>query len=368
MNSTIPALTALALSLVPAVLQAASSDPASWDTKAAAAYLDQRADWWMGWPQSVRDHDTFCVSCHTAVPYALSRPALRAALGEQSPSATERKLLANVTKRVRLWNELEPFYSDKDRGAPKTAESRGTEAVLNALILANYDAHQGKLTDDAHLALDNMWALQLQAGDAKGAWTWLNFHNQPWEADDSQFWGATLGAIAAGTAPGDYRSTPAVQSRLNLLSEYFQRALPGQSPINRVFLLWASAKVPGLLKPDQKKSIIDELLSKQQTDGGWSTASIVIGTWKRRDDTPLDTRSDGYGTGLVAFVLQEAGVSRTQPALKNALSWLTHNQDKTAGMWMAYSLNKQRDPASDVGRFMVDAATAYSVLALSDAK
>jgi squalene-hopene/tetraprenyl-beta-curcumene cyclase len=368
MKTTISACAAFALSFFPALSQAASNEAGSWDSKAAATYLDQRADWWMGWSQSVRDHDTHCVSCHTALPYALGRPALRAALGEQAPSATERKLLDNVTKRVRIWSQLEPFYSDEQRGAPKTAESRGTEAVLNALILASYDAHQGKLGDDARLALDNMWALQLQTGEGKGAWNWLNFHNQPWEADDSQFWGATLGAIAAGAAPADYRSMPEIQSHIKLLSAYLQQGLPTQSPINRVFLLWASAKVPGILKPEQQKSIIDDVLSKQQADGGWSTASLVIGTWKRRDDTPLDTRSDGYGTGLVAYVLQEAGVARTQPALKNALSWLTHNQDKAAGLWLAYSLNKQRDPASDVGRFMIDAATAYSVLALSDGK
>jgi len=89
-----------------------------------------------------------------------------------------------------------------------------------------------------------------------------------------------------------------------MLSEYFQQALPGQSPINRVFLLWASAKVPGILKPEQQKAIIDDVLSKQQADGGWSTASIVMSTWKLRDNTPLDTRSDGYGTGLVTFVLE----------------------------------------------------------------
>ena len=363
MKRTIFAFAALVLGL-----QGASNDPGSWDSKAAAAYLDQRADWWMGWSQSVRDHDTHCVSCHTALPYALGRPALRAALGEQSPSATERKLVANVARRVRLWSEVEPFYSDEARGAPKTAESRGTEAVLNALILANYDAPQGKLSDDTRTALDNMWALQLETGEAKGAWTWLNFHNQPWEADDSQFWGATLGAIAAGTAPADYRSMPDVRSHLKLLSEYLQKGMLGQSPINRVFLLWASVKVPGILKPEQQKSIIDDVLSKQQPDGGWSTSSLVIGTWKRRDNTPLEAGSDGYGTGLVAFVLQEAGVPRAQPAMKNALSWLTRNQDKAAGMWLAYSLNKQRDPASDVGRFMIDAATAYSALALSDAK
>src|SRR6266567_3269663 len=121
-----------------AILPAADSGSASW-SKAAAAYLDGRAAWWMTWPQSARDHDTFCVSCHTALPYAIGRPALRAALGEQGPSPNERKLLDNVTKRVRLWKEVEPFYPDATRGAPKTAESRGTESILNALILASYD-------------------------------------------------------------------------------------------------------------------------------------------------------------------------------------------------------------------------------------
>jgi|ERR1700722_4530844 squalene-hopene/tetraprenyl-beta-curcumene cyclase len=364
MKTTISTIAALALCFFAVALQAANNDAGSWDSKAAAAYLDQRANWWMGWDQSVRDHDTHCVSCHTALPYALARPALRATLGEQSPSATEQKLLANVTKRVRLWNELEPFYSDEKRGAPKTAESRGTEAVLNALILSNYAAHAGKLDDDTRLALDNMWALQLKTGEGKGAWNWLNFHNQPWEAEDSQFWGATLGAIAIGTAPG-YRSNPEIQSNLKLLSEYFQQGLPSQSLINRIFLLWASAKVPGILKPEQQKSIIDEVLSKQQPDGGWNTSSLVMANWKRRDGTPLDAASDGYGTGLATYSLEVAGVPRSQPGLKSALSWLTHNQDKAAGLWLAYSLNKQRDPASDIGRFMIDAATSYSVLALS---
>src|SRR5690242_12777938 len=132
----------------------------SWDQKAAAAYLDRRQEWWMAWPKSQRDHDTFCVSCHTAVPYALSRQALHSALAEQTPSSSERKLLDSVTKRVRLWKEVAPFYSDADRGAYKTVESRGTESVLNALILATRDAQTGLLSSDAHKAFDNMWPEQ----------------------------------------------------------------------------------------------------------------------------------------------------------------------------------------------------------------
>jgi len=48
-----------------------------WDPKAAASYLDGRANWWVAWPSAARDHETFCISCHTGMPYAIARPADR---------------------------------------------------------------------------------------------------------------------------------------------------------------------------------------------------------------------------------------------------------------------------------------------------
>src|SRR6266571_2167407 len=114
--------------------------------------------------------------------YARARPALRAELGEADLPAPERKLLDNVVKRVRLWKEVEPFYPDQSRGLPKTSESRGTEAILNSLVLASHDAATGTLTEDTRQAFNNLWALQFRAGDQAGAWAWLNFHYEPWES------------------------------------------------------------------------------------------------------------------------------------------------------------------------------------------
>jgi squalene-hopene/tetraprenyl-beta-curcumene cyclase len=335
----------------------------SWDPRAAASYLDSRQSWWMTFPNAARDHETSCVSCHTTLPYALARPALRASTRETALSVTERKLLDNVTKRVRLWQEVEPYYPDQTRGLPKTSESRGTEAILNALILATYDARAGGLTDESRQAFSNLWALQFKTGDLAGAWAWLNFHLEPWESSGGSYFGAALAAIAVGTAPGEYASSSDIQDRLKPLREYLRRGVETEYPFNRLMTLWASTKLSSLLTPDQRRAIIDSVLRLQHDDGGWTMSSL--GPWKRTDGTPQETNSDGYATGLIAFVLQQAGVASTEPAIRNAILWLVRHQNRTSGMWTASSLNKQRDPETDIGRFMSDAATAYAVLALT---
>jgi squalene-hopene/tetraprenyl-beta-curcumene cyclase len=344
----------------------AEADPATaWNRKAAAAYLDQRSAWWTSWPNAQRDHGTFCISCHTALPYALARPALRQSLGETGASAGEQALLANVTKRVTMWREVEPFYPDQTRGVPKTSESRATEAILNAVILARRDAPTGSLSDEGRRALDNMWALQMKTGEQTGAWTWLQFHNEPWEGDSSPFHGATLAAIAVHSAPGGYAAGAENRDRVKALHDYLRKGNEKQALLSRAMLLWASTLSPAVLERDQQQGIVDALLRAQQDDGGWSTASM--GSWKRADGSPLDMRSDGYATGLVTLALESLSDARTQPPVRRGLAWLVAHQDAANGTWFAASLNKQRDPASDAGKFMSDAATAYAVLALTKA-
>ena len=86
-------------------------------------------------------------------------------------------------------------------------------------------------------------------------------------------------------------------------------------------------------------------------------------------EPPQEAQSDGYATGLITFALQQAGMSRENAQLKRGLAWLTGNQNKARGFWLAYSLNKNEEHhiSPDTALFMNDAATAYAVLALSDA-
>jgi len=366
MAAVVTGVACLSASLVGLRAQGGHESVPSWNSHAAAAYLDARADWWVHWPTAARDHDTTCVSCHTAVPYALARTALHATLGERDQSAPERTIFTNVVTRVKLWKDVEPFYPDQLRGLPKSSESRGTEAVLNALLLARRDMAAGILSDEARQSLNNLWPLQFKAGDMKGAWAWLNFHNEPWEANDSGYYGNTLAALAIGSAPGGYASTPDLQEPIAALRAFLQKRADAETLFNRLNLLWASSKLPGVLTPAQRQAVIDAALAQQQSDGGWTMSTLS--SWKRQDESAPDASSDGYATGLATLALRAAGVPRTDPHVSRGLAWLASHQDAATGKWSASSLNKKRDPASDAAKFMSDAATAYAVLALTDAR
>jgi squalene-hopene/tetraprenyl-beta-curcumene cyclase len=311
------------------------------------------------------------------MPYALARPALYASLGEHGMSPNEENLINDVTKRVRLWKETLPYYSEQGYDA-KTPESRGTESVLNALILANHDAQQGTLRADTLAAFNILWSQQQREGAQRGSWLWLQFDQEPWEAHDSGYYGAALAALAVGIAPDNYASNFEIQSQLALLRDYLKRESGSQSTINRVFLLWASTKLPGLLTSEEQQAFANDAISKQQPDGGWRLATITwswsnwtarsfVKMWVREHGTPLRGPSDGVATGLITLVLQEAGVKSNNPQLQKGLAWLRFHQT-TEGSWPASSVNKQKHVSSNTGRFMSDAGTAFSVMSLTEAE
>ena len=370
MNPVLIALIVAAF-MTPAAFGAeADAFNSSWNAAAAAGYLDARATWWQKWPASQRDHQTVCVSCHTMLPYMLSRSTLRTALHETSPAAPQTAMYQSIRKRVSLWPEVQPYYLDTKSGPGKSRESRATEAVLNAMVLANmvlanHDAEKQRLDPLTSDAFNAAWSLQLRTGENAGAWDWQIFHLSPWEANESQYQGATFMALAVGWAPAAYRRDRAIQPNLKLLRDYLKREYASQPLLNRVVLLWASARLPGLLSQRQKAMLAGQIVSRQQADGGWSLSSL--GSWTRSDHTAQETASDGYATGLITLTLEQAHPARHRHAWEQGRVWLEQHQNKAAGSWRAYSLNKNRDLSSDAGRFMTDAATGYAVLALQAA-
>src|SRR5262249_48273225 len=311
---------------------------------------------------------TSCVCCHTCVPYALARGALRHALGDQSANATEKKLIDQTKLRVTLWNNL----SDKSialmdsSSAEKRKQSIGTEAVLNAVILAADDRYAGRSTpSDATIhAFENLWKEQLLDGEDKGAWAWFDFKLEPWESQKGTYFGAAIAALAVKMAPGYInggKEEDGLTNKLQMLRDYLRYRFDDQNLYNQAWGLWASTALGGVLTPDQEKGVIAQLLAKQRSDGGWSLSSL--GDFARKDGTAEDQSSDGYATGLLLQILQAANLPESSQQLPNGLTWLRSNQQPT-GEWRCSSLNKQRNPSTHTGKFMSDAATAYAVLAL----
>lgn len=308
-----------------------------WNQRLAANYLDSRQKEWFAWPRA-KVGNSACVSCHTGLPYLLARPALRRALGESQPTPYEVRLVEGVKAQ---------------------AEGR---TILSALVFALRDADNKILSVEAEGAFDRLWSSQIREGKNRGAWEWPDFQRDPWATADSPFYGAALAALAVGTAPAAYQQRSEIREPVNALAEYLQREQAAQPLHNRLALLWAASKLSVVLPMPSRQLIIDEVLRKQQPDGGWTIESL--GPWKPRVEAPPSEGSSSYATAYVAFILQQAGLGPSQEGLVRALEWLRRHQDHEFGFWAAISLNKRYEPDSMPIRFMQDAATAFAALAL----
>lgn len=302
-----------------------------WDAAGAAAYLDARMDAWFANGTKLRtgDTQTACVSCHAGLAYALARPVLRRVLGATALPPQEAKLIDDTTRRVETYGTHQVLYDFNER---RQTESRGTEAVLNALILSSEDAARKVSQPSAttEKALARLWEVQRP----DGRWDWLEFGLEPWETTDAEYHGATFAALAVGTAPG-HRTGAAATAGIERLRRYLSTNYPAQHLYNRTWALLSSTRLEGIVTGEQREELIGDLLRAQREDGGWSLGAM--GPWKWSKTAPpvkspgeldgaLLARSDGYATGLVVYTLQRAGVAANHPGLRRGLRWLETNQ------------------------------------------
>jgi squalene-hopene/tetraprenyl-beta-curcumene cyclase len=164
-------------------------------------------------------------------------------------------------------------------------------------------------------------------------------------------------------APANYQSRPEIKENVAALTAYLRQDQKTQLLHNRLFLLWASAKLRDLLPDEDKQSILQDLWSKQESDGGWTLQSL--GPWKKRDAVTPPVGSNSYATALAAFASGQAGVKPSQANQARALAWLRTHQDAQSGNWTADSMNHKHSSFGPVPeKFMSDAATGYATAAL----
>jgi hypothetical protein len=256
-------------------------------------------------------------------------------------------------------------------GGAKREVALDTECVLNALVLvANDPPTKARLSAAATKSLDIMWARQR----TNGVWRWLEFGLQPWE-NESDYFGATLAAIAAGTAGSRYprhQATEIVAKTAALRS--FLKTRLAEKPLlhNRALALWAASYLTNLFSAQEKKAMIADLFAIQGQDGGWSLrdlgkSDVQPGSpgWDIVTSYPQGAVSDGYATGLVLLALQRAGVEGQDQRLRKGLDWLRAHQ-RPDGTWPTVWVNRERDPQGNVGKFNRDAGAAFALLALAE--
>jgi squalene-hopene/tetraprenyl-beta-curcumene cyclase len=313
----------------PTVNSAEEPLAASLSLPAAARFLDATA---VNWTRERK-----CATCHTNVPYLFARGTLKATPSEG----------AAIVRR--FFEDRAAHWEDE---AKKSKPRFDAEVVVTAVSLAFHDAQtSGKLHPLTRKALDRMWTLQRP----DGSWNWLKCAWPPLEHDD--YYGAVFAAVGTGIAPDGYSQTAAAQLGLKKLKEYLRKT-PPPSLHHQAWLLWASTKLDGFLTASERQQTIKDLLALQRDDGGWSLASL--GDWQGHDGRANDKNapSDGYGTGLVVYVLRQAGTPAKDGALERGVRWLRTNQ-RASGRWFTRSLNTDR------AHYITNAGTAFSVLALT---
>ncbi len=297
---------------------------AKFSMERAAHFLDSASLTWQ--------KERKCFTCHTNYAYLYARPMISADTGAHKTVRAFAEELVN-----QRWPESGPRWD--------------AEVVATAAALAfNDSATSGTLHATTKTALDRMWTLQKE----DGGWSWLKCEWPPMESDDH--YGVTLAAIAAGVAPEKYSETDVAKKGLEGIRRYL-KANPSPTLHHEAMVLWASRYVEGLLTDEERQRTIDRLLSIQKPDGGWAIATL--GTWERGDDKQQDLEhSDGYGTGFIIYVLRQAEVQQTDPAIERGISWLKANQ-RESGRWYTRSLFR------DNHHFISHAGSAMAVMALS---
>ncbi len=285
-------------------------------TEVFSRYARYGADVWAKTPTArLAGEGKACVSCHTSLPYALVEPLL------DGDYPAYKDLIANIDDRILRWSQNTPWYSDQKLeqmaalgGAPPdalkdlldAADSRGSEAVLNAVIRATHDAYlQLPPQPETKRAFENLWAEQILEGPAAGRWRWIQANLVPWEVSDSDLWGASLACVAAAVFP-----ELAPSDNMRLLRNTLRAAASDDTVSLHVkaAVVWCDSEMDGQVLDDAvAQRLVNELLARQLSSGGWALRDLgPFVDWEGSDADccqKREVRADAYAAGFVTLAL-----------------------------------------------------------------
>jgi hypothetical protein len=301
-------------------------------------YARYGADVWADHPMAkISGEGKACISCHTSMPYGLVEPLLPGSY------AAYDDMISNIEGRVRTWSDNTPWYADAKLehvagldGAPPDAlkglldadDSRGVEAVFNALILAVRDGYaDSPASADTEQAFANMWAEQKQTGPEAGRWGWIYANLIPWEVEDSDLWGASLACVATSLYPDQ-----APEGQLQMLHDTLRQAA-GNDEVSlhvKSAVLWCDTETGGQVLGDGVAGkIAADLLEQQLDNGGWALRHLgPWGVWSGSEAdccSQQEIRSDAYATGFVAMSLARSRHLLSddgEAQLDRAIAWI----------------------------------------------
>lgn len=279
-----------------------------------------------------------CITCHTNGLYLVARAQV----------STKAKAYAETRAFAKQYLARILAQNPKSKGRHGSIE--GMVATASFLAISDV-ATTGRLDELTVRGLDHIWKAQ----DENGAWgKWLKCKWPPYEIDDH--FGVTLAALALGNTPRKYRRTKLATRGGTRLRSYLRLHKPS-NPHQKGMMLWASAKLDGIVNAKTRKAWQNELRALQRPDGGWRLVDLGKGKWKRDKDDEKTLPSDAYATGFTIFVLRQSGVPRQDQAIEQGLAWLRSKQ-RQSGRWFV------RSPRRDGKHFISHAATQFAVMAI----
>jgi squalene-hopene/tetraprenyl-beta-curcumene cyclase len=315
----------------------------AWSLTRARQYLDTVTTAWVG--------QNRCGSCHTGLPYLTARPMI-GGMKEEVPQRIREALytyLAGITTRQ---------AAAEARGVTTVGQEtmRGQLylRVPTTAMLAVSDGMTGTSDPRTLAEYDRVWAQQRP----DGSWYWPVVKGMLPFLERDQNYVATLAVLGAGYLPKEYFEQAVPKAGLQRAISYLGTQAP-KDLHGELVLLWAAVRTPALMDSARKQRTLSRLRAMQREDGGWNLPSL--GAYRRHDgkaNDPIHDPSDGYATGLAAFVLCEAGAPAADPAVQRGLTWLKGNQ-RASGRWYTRSLY------SDLFQnYLSNMGTAYAVMAI----